>query len=218
MPWAELGGFYGTDNSSFGEAIVFAPVMQGSRDLLFFEERGKLFEGEVREGNYALGFRQMTSSGFNLGAWLGGDIRNSALENTFNQLSGGLEALSADFDARVNVYGPITGPQPGAPGFTTVVLQGNNIFMVGGQEVGLHGVDGEVGVRIPVEKLHIDPSLIEFRVYGGGFYYDASDAAQDVSGEKARAELRINDVIPQIPGSRLTAEYQFSHDDVRESR
>ena len=39
MPWAELGGFYGTDNSSFGEAIVFAPVMQGSRDLLFFEGR-----------------------------------------------------------------------------------------------------------------------------------------------------------------------------------
>jgi hypothetical protein len=41
---------------------------------------------------------------------------------------------------------------------------------------------------------------------------------QDISGGKARAELRINDVIPQIPGSRLTAEYQFSHDDVRESR
>jgi hypothetical protein len=44
MPWAELGGFYGTDNTSFGEAIVFAPLMQGSRDLLFFEGRGKLFE------------------------------------------------------------------------------------------------------------------------------------------------------------------------------
>jgi hypothetical protein len=39
-----LGGFYGTDNTSFGEAIVFAPLMQGSRDLLFFEGRGKLFE------------------------------------------------------------------------------------------------------------------------------------------------------------------------------
>jgi hypothetical protein len=136
----------------------------------------------------------------------------------FNQLSGGLEALSADFDARVNVYGPVTGPKAGAPGFTTVVLQGNNIFRVGGQEVALHGVDGELGVRIPVEKLHIDPRLIEFRVYGGGFFYDASDALHEIAGEKARAELRINDVIPQIPGSRLTAEYQFSHDDVRESR
>jgi hypothetical protein len=94
----------------------------------------------------------------------------------FNQLSGGLEALSADFDARVNVYGPVTGPKAGAPGFTTVVLQGNNIFMVGGQEVALHGVDGELGVRIPVEKLHIDPSLIEFRVYGGAYFYDASEA------------------------------------------
>jgi hypothetical protein len=47
-PWAEFGGFYGTDNSSFGEAIVFAPLMQGSRDLLFFEGRGKVFEEEAR--------------------------------------------------------------------------------------------------------------------------------------------------------------------------
>jgi len=66
----------------------------------------------------------MTSSGFNLGIWLGGDVRNSELVNTFDQLSGGIEALSADFDARVNIYGPITGPQAGAPGFTEVVLQG----------------------------------------------------------------------------------------------
>jgi len=218
MPWAELGGFYGTDNTSFGKAIVFAPLTQGSHDLLFFEGRGKLFEEEAREGNFALGYRQMTSSGFNLGIWLGGDVRNSELGNTFDLLSGVIEALSADFDARVNIYGPITGPQAGAPGFTEVVLQGNNIFMVGGQEVGLHGIDGEVGVRLPLEMLRIDPSLIEFRLYGGGFFFDNSDALNDVAGGKVRAELRINDINPEIPGSRLTAEYQISHDDVRETR
>jgi hypothetical protein len=192
--------------------------MQGSRDLMFIEGRGKLFEDQAREGNLALGYRHMTASGFNLGVWAGGDIRNSEIGNTFGQLSGGLEALSADFDARVNWYGPITGPQAGAPGFAGVVLQGNNIFMVGGQEVGLHGVDGEAGVRLPVEMLSIDPSLIEFRLYGGGFYFDHSDALSEVAGGKGRAELRINDVIPALPGSRLTAEYEFSHDDVREAR
>jgi hypothetical protein len=218
MPWFEFGGFYGTDNTSFGEAILFTPVMQGRRDLMFFEGRGKLFEEQAREGNFALGYRHMTASGFNLGIWVGGDVRHSELGNTFDQLSGGLEALSADFDVRVNYYGPITGPQAGAPGFTDVILQGNNIFMLGDQEVGLQGVDGEIGVRLPVETLRIGPSLIEFGLYGGGFYYDSSDALNDVAGGKARAELRINDVISAIPGSRLTAEYQVSHDDVRETR
>jgi hypothetical protein len=114
--------------------------------------------------------------------------------------------------------GPSPGRRRARRASTDVILQGNNIFMVGGQEVGLHGVDGEVGVRLPVEMLRIDPSLIELRLYGGGFYFNNSDALDNVSGGKARAELRINDVIPAIPGSRLTAEYQVSHDEVRETR
>ena len=36
--------------------------------------------------------------------------------------------------------------------------------------------------------------------------------------DDGRLELRINDVVASLPGSRLTAEYEISHDDVRDTR
>ena len=219
--WYEIGGFYNSDDASRGEATVFVPLTQSLRDLTFVDVRGKIFEEDVEEGNFALGYRHMTSSGFNLGAWIGGDVRNTSLDNTFWQLSGGLEALSHNFDARVNWYGPVTDPQLAndATGtFTEVLLSGNNIFMIGGEEVALKGFDGELGVRLPVEFLQIDPNQIELRAYGGGFYFDHDDALEEVAGGKARIELAINDIIPELPGSQLTAEYEYSYDDVREDR
>ena len=218
MAWWEFGGFYNSEDASRGEVVFFAPLMQSSHSLFFADVRGKLYEEDAQEVNFALGFRQMTTSGFNLGAWIGGDLRNTEIDNTFWQLSGGFEALSQNFDARLNWYGPITAPEAGGEGFTEVFLRGNNIFMIGGEEVGLYGVDGELGARIPLEIANIDPSLFELRVYGGGFYFDHEDALEEIAGGKARAELRFNDVIPGLAGSQLTAEYEFSYDDVREER
>jgi hypothetical protein len=63
-PWVELGGTYGTEESSYGEAAVFAPLMQGPDWLAFTEIRGKYFEGDLLEGNAMLGYRKMT--GFRL--------------------------------------------------------------------------------------------------------------------------------------------------------
>jgi hypothetical protein len=67
--WGEAGGTYGTDESSFGELILFAPLMQDPDSLFFTQINGKYFESELIEGNFALGLREMTASGFNLGAW-----------------------------------------------------------------------------------------------------------------------------------------------------
>ncbi len=217
-PWFELGGFYNSDDASRGEFMVFVPLMQSSSTLLFLDGRGKLFEDDVQVGNLALGYRQMTSSGFNLGAWIGGDVRSTTLNNTFWQLSGGFEALSHNYDARVNWYGPITKPKAGGEGFTEVVLQGNNILMIGSEEVGLYGFDGELGMRVPLEMAGINAYDLDLRVYGGGFYFNHEDALKEIAGGKARVELRFNDIIEQMPGSSLTAEYKFSYDDVREER
>ena len=216
--WVEIGGFYISDDASRGEAVVFSPLMHGQRDMLFADLRGKFFEDDVSEGNFALGYRRMSLTGFNFGAWVGVDIRNTEIDNTFHQLSGGFEALSHNFDARVNWYGPGTDAEAGAVGFTDVVLEGNNIFMIGGQEVMLQGVDGELGVRLPVEWLNLNSNQIEVRAYGGGFYFDDGDALEEVAGGRGRLVLAINDVIPQMPGSKLTAEYEYSYDDVREDR
>ena len=218
--WSEFGGAYKTDDASRGSVTLFAPLMQGPRDLLFVDARGKLFEDSAKEGNLALAYRTMLTNGWNVGAWVGADVRGTALDNTFGQVSGGLEALSESFDVRLNGYGPISAPQAAGlnTSFTQVVLSGPSIYMIGGQEVGLRGVDGEVGVRLPTQMFNLDSEKIELRAYGGGFYFDHEAALKEVAGPKARLELRINDVIAGMPGSRITAEYAYSHDRVRDHR
>ena len=56
-PWVEFGGTYGTEGSSYGEAAIFAPLMQGPDWLAFTEIRGKYFEGDLLEGNAMVGYR-----------------------------------------------------------------------------------------------------------------------------------------------------------------
>ncbi|MEM9357882.1 MAG: right-handed parallel beta-helix repeat-containing protein, partial [Pseudomonadota bacterium] len=114
--------------------------------------------------------------------------------------------------------GPVSAPQTGVAGFARVQLQGNQISIVGGEEVALKGVDGEVGFRLPTEYLKIDPNLFELRAYAGGYHFYSDDAEDNVTGVKGRLEVRVNDVIASIPGSRLTVDYEVSHDDVRETR
>ena len=123
---------------------------------------------------------------------------------------------------RLNLYGPTTEPKgvdaASFPNFTQVFLRGNNILMIGGEDVPLQGIDGELGIRVPLDRVGLGRQGVELRAYGGGFYFDNSDALEEVAGGKGRLELRINDIIPSMPGSRLTAEYEFSYDDVREER
>ncbi len=228
-PWFEIGGYHnsrendgvestGTSGTNRGETTIFAPIRGGQRSLLFGQLTAKFFDDSAKEGNLALGYRRMTTSGFNLGGWIGGDVRRSGIDNTFWQLSGGFEALSDRFDARVNWYGPITKPQAGVAGYAQVQLQDNQINLIGGEEVGMMGVDGEIGYRLPTSFAKLDPNIFELRAYAGGYYFDNSDAGQEIAGVKGRLELRVNDIIASLPGSRLTAEYEISHDDVRDTR
>jgi hypothetical protein len=200
-PWAELGGYWGSDDSSRGVGELWAPLLQGPTALLFFDGRFQLFEEDVREGNAALGLRKMPPSGWNVGAWVSGDVRE--------------EALSVNWDLRINGYLPTTDPQA-SPSTAEVELKGNNIFMIGGEEVALHGFDGEVGYLLFGSPQTKPGTRHELRVYGGGFWFDASDAIHEVAGPKARIEWRIDDVIANWAGSRLTFETEYSNDDVRD--
>jgi len=83
--WGSLGGAWNSDTESFGEFVIFAPLMQDENSLFFGEFRGRYFEDDLLAGNAALGVRQMTDSGFNLGAWVGLDVFQSAADNTFGQ-------------------------------------------------------------------------------------------------------------------------------------
>ncbi|MEM9360969.1 MAG: inverse autotransporter beta domain-containing protein, partial [Pseudomonadota bacterium] len=193
-PWFEIGGYHnsrdddstGTTGTNRGETTVFAPIRGSERTLLFGQLTAKFFDDSAKEGNLAVGYRQMMPSGFNIGAWIGGDVRRTDIDNTFWQLSGGFEALSKNVDLRLNWYGPVTAPQAGVAGFAQVQLQGDQIFINGMEEVGLKGIDGEVGLRLPTEYLKLDPNLFELRAYGGGYHFYSDDAEDNVTGVKGR--------------------------------
>src|SRR5262245_32030400 len=91
-PWFELGGYAGNENSR-GELVLWAHLLQSSKSLVFADVRGKFFEDEQREGNAALGYRQMLQSGWNIGGWAGFDSRNTTLRSRFGQVAFGAEAM-----------------------------------------------------------------------------------------------------------------------------
>jgi hypothetical protein len=222
-PWVEFGGYYSTE-SSRGEGAIFAPLWQNNSSLVFFDLRTKLFEEAVNEGNFALGYRQMMG-GWNLGVWAGYDRRRSSYGNVFNQVSAGFEALAAGWDIRSNVYLPINHEKlvsettSGSTG-TSVSIVGSDILMTSGgiqtttrlTEVAPWGVDAEIGYRLPILS---DTLKRELRVYAGAFYFDQHLLDKAIAGPKARAELRFNDIVPTLPGSRLSLEAEVRNDDVR---
>jgi hypothetical protein len=82
--WTEFGGVVSSDNTGRGEMALFAPLMQNANTLLFADCRGKFFEDDVQEGNFALGHRRMLPSGWNIGAWAGYDVRATEEGNSFH--------------------------------------------------------------------------------------------------------------------------------------
>lgn len=217
--WIELGGYGGSDDSTRAETTIFHPFLQTDTSLFFADLRGKFFVEDAQEGNFAFGYRQMLQSGWNAGVWAGLDVRNSQNDNTFYQAAMGLELLSDRFDGRFNGYVPLNTDPKAATTTATVALSGNSIFMFGGQEIPLYGIDGEVGAKlIGLNDSSTANRLHELRLYAGGFWFDSDDAAQEVAGPKARLEYRVANLVSALPGSRLTLEGEYSYDDVRESK
>ncbi len=214
--WGEVGGVAATDEESRGEATLFVPLIQGDKTLLFTEFRGKVGDQWSNEANLALGLRHMLPGGWNLGAWAGGDSRETVSDNRFWGIAGGFELLSHDFDARVNGYLAVSDPAL-APSLAEARIEGTRIFIQSASEVPLSGVDGEIGVRLPLDLVGLDTENHTFRVYGGGFHFDDDAAATDVTGPKARLEWRIDDIVASLPGSRLTLGAGWRSDDLRGS-
>ncbi|MEQ9144025.1 MAG: right-handed parallel beta-helix repeat-containing protein [Parvibaculaceae bacterium] len=215
-PWIEAAGFLSSERDR-GEMSGFIPLYQDGTQLIFADIKGKLFTDSVKEGNFALGYRQMTNWGLNLGGWAGYDIRRSEYGNSFAQTSFGIEALSADYDLRLNGYVPLSDDKV-ANGLARAELSGSQIFISGGQEVPLAGFDGEAGWRVPIERFLDRTDHHELRLYAGGFYFDDAKIDRALAGPRLRAEWRLFDFVDEIPGMRLAFETEVQHDDYRDGQ
>jgi len=235
--WWEFGGYFNTDDTSRGEVVIFSPLAQSDRSLLFLDARGQFFEHDTQESNLALGLRQMTASGWNLGVWSSWDHRNTSHDIGFDQVSFGLEALSVGMEFRANGYVPlddsalVSSSTAFTPGVPFAELSGSDLFVVTGGDVtttsllfelAYHGFDAEAGIllfggdRDP--NAPVSGPRHELRAYAGGFWFDSKDAEEEIAGPMGRLDYRIEDVIASVPGSRFTIESELSHDEVRDTR
>ncbi len=229
-PWFEIGGKLSSELHG-GEAEVFIPMLGDDDTLVFVDLEGRIFEDSIRDGNVALGIRQMLNNGFNAGGWIGYAPFRSSNGEVYHGIAGGLELLSHNFDVRISGFLPFnddrTISRMQAFSSQTIAELGTDQFPTDGwiytdltvvttdttttttvREYAMRGIDGEVGGLLPLPL-----GNTELRGYVGGYFFDG-DMVEDIGGFKSRLELRVLDVIPDVPGSRLTAEAGYRYDDV----
>jgi hypothetical protein len=210
QPWLEAGGAIGSH--SFGDVDMFIPVWQDQTSLLFGDLRGTFTAAPTQEGNFGLGYRTQVDSDWILGGYGFIDIQNSKYDNLFYQGSVGLEALSVDWDLRLNGYFPFnSGGKSTGDNTGHIEISGNNIGMTHDLEKSLFGFDGEVGWRLPIFPANGD---LDVRAFVGGYYFANSDV-DTIAGPRGRLEVRLYDLDVLGVQSRLTLDGEIQWDSPR---
>ena len=208
---------------SLGQPDLFLPLIQDTNDMTFFNLRGQLqFDNtDVGEYNIGLGHRHMFQEWI-IGGYGYFDQRHTQFDNSYNQFTGGLEALSVDWAFRVNGYLPENKTETITSGANVSVQQaGNQInVQIDGlvQERALPGLDGEVGYLLPIPWEAYTAVFDETRVYAGGYHFLGQDGFESVTGPRGRVEWRAYDLPVLGPGSRFMMGVEAQWDDPRGSQ
>lgn len=209
-------GVHAGDQQVETSGDVLLPLFLRRTDLVFINPRGAWNDDDGQELNIGLGARHLfPDKNVILGGNVFYDRRNTALDNTFNQLGIGVEFLSPWVDARLNGYLPEHGAQtaedylvttgttrehaeywyaPAAQGHTvsqsgyaiTEVFQWKNLQHYQTAERALSGFDAEIGSRLPIPVVM---DYAEVKAFAGYYEFDA-DYGDPIAGMKARLEVR----------------------------
>ncbi|MCH2210279.1 MAG: right-handed parallel beta-helix repeat-containing protein [Fuerstiella sp.] len=204
------GIFKGGTERVLGQAQRMIPLFQTPEELVFADLRTTLDDQHSVEANIGLAQRVISSPYGIFGSYVFYDIRQTAYNNNFQQITVGMEYLAIPFEARVNGYIPLTGAKAAA-GATAFNFTGSSVLMRAGQERAYGGVDCEYG------WLLADYGFSESRAFLGGYYFGADAAGYpDIAGPKVRMESRSFDVPGLGRGSRLTIGAEYQWDQIRD--
>jgi hypothetical protein len=210
-----LGIHFGDQQTeSFGDILV--PVIQFESGLMFVNPRGTWNDSDGQEFNIGLGYRHLfPDRNIIIGGNLFYDLRNTSLDNTFNQFGCGLEFLSTWVDARVNAYLPETGKKTAdhyATATSKTQEQGSYWYAPTGQghlitqygydvtstydvktlqhyqisEQAMDGFDCEIGALLPIPVV---TDFADVKVFAGYYDYNAH-YGDDITGMKGRLEIK----------------------------
>ena len=221
--YLEFLGKPGTERS-LGQPDLFLPILQDLNDMTFLNIRGQLqFDNtDVSEYNIGLGHRHMFTNWI-IGGYGYFDHRNTQLNNSYRQFTGGLELMSVDWAFRMNGYLPENKTETSTTNRTniSVIRPGDQInVQVDGlvQEKALPGLDGEVGYLLPIPWKAYRAVFDETRVYAGGYHFLGEDGFESVTGPRGRVEWRAYDLPVLGTGSRFMMGVEAQWDEPRGSQ
>lgn len=171
---------------------AWVPLAQDNGRVVYGDVRLMGDDGDNREWNFGIGYREMNAqadAAFGLHGWF--DRRRSSRGSVFHQVAGGVEYLSGDLDVRLNGYIPFNEEERYtiAGGSTTPYLADTGIFYdTNGLlvEKPLHGFDVEFS--LPVKAL--ENTFDSFRVSAGGFVFSGDDV-ETLRGVRLRAAADV---------------------------
>lgn len=206
QPILEVDGnlAYGSGTGGIG---LFLPWQLDNGNAAFFDASGSFIEGSARQGSFGLGYRHRAANDWVYGAYGYFDSFNSEYGHNFKQLSFGAEALGPLYEARANVYLPLT-DEKAIASLSRVFITGDELKFRAGGEIARGGFDAEAGVRLP---LFPEDMAAQMKIFGGTYWYDGKGAIDDTLGVKARAELSFAG-LPGVSGSTLALGASVSYD------
>ncbi len=215
-PYTELGGGIGSGFTA-GKLDFFAPVWQDLDSMLYARAGVQIQGQDDKLWNFGLGYRAKINPDWILGGYAGFDTSETQSGHSVHQWALGVEAMSADWDFRVNGY--IAPRQLHTDtGAFSLYIHDTTIAILEGQDLSYSGFDGEVGYRV------FNTEDTDVRLFAGGFWFNHSDinnpggidfTVRDIKGPKARAEVNMFDLDGIGSQSRLSFEAEVAHDDVR---
>jgi hypothetical protein len=197
-PSVEIDGTWRTDDSSVGGGF-FLPFLLDSGNAVFIDTQGTFIQGGIERGSIGAGYRARQDNGWILGVYGYYDYLNSAYDNSFHQLSFGIEALGPIFETRANIYLPL-GDDHALDGMGRGEIDDGKLMFRQGMERARRGADVEAGVRVPISAAS---DKMQLKVFAGSYWY-GGDNLDDKLGAKLRAELSFAD-LPGLPGGSTVA-------------
>ena len=215
---ADILGLTAQEHSSAGVEF-FMPMLQSQDSMIFIDAAlNGDFNDEVY-GTFGVGYRKIISPDLILGGIVAVDTTRD--EKTFSAVSLGVEAIGTAAEARVNVQLPFTGARGlsdttdvvGVPGTLTLLehslVQQSFKRRVTVDQVPLTGVEGEVGVNLPIGFDRFDDEL---KVFAGGYHYQG-DGVGSYTGVSGRLEYKLHDVLgDRLAGADLTLSGGLTYD------
>ncbi|MBS0470649.1 MAG: hypothetical protein JSR60_06225 [Proteobacteria bacterium] len=220
-PFVSVGGKAGP-NVSGGEVTGFDPVWQDLNSLLYVRLGIGAPTNRSAIGNIGLGYRTKIDPEWIVGGYAGVDFTQSH-GRSYSQGSLGFEAMSADWDVRLNGYLSFDSKPNDVLGSYSLFIHDTRIAILKEQEFAYSGFEGEVGYRV------FNTDNFDIRVFGGAYSFtrDSTKATLGgvgfnlgpgtIAGPMGRAEFELHDLDLFGPQSRLTFTAEVSDDDVHGS-